>query len=618
MKRFFTMVVVLALAGVGIWAATVRNASKAVKGKAAVIVPVSNDSRAMLRRLESRYSKAELAAGSYVGSEFCIACHQDKSTWRDSKHAQALRRPMAMYTLQNGKGVVADYDKNGVDDFQQGLDFNAISSVFDAYKPNAPVLSYEAGTDAYFITIGQLKMPVVCTQGGTGDWKQRYLLRVPVTDLAGGLSAENYVSPIQYNEKTRQYVLYNASNWYDAAKQPKFTSATTASQLAAANGSTYSKKCIGCHTTGLRKLQQTAQNEWVYSGYVATLYEDNDPGYFDYDHDGLYDIVNVGCESCHGPGSRHILGGGDPTKIVNPDNLSADKGNEVCGQCHSRVTSVPNHTFEWPIKDDTMTPFLPGAADALSTYYADAPGLWPDGNTSTQHHQQYQDFFKSPHPTNPYHKLTCFTCHDPHAAAGDHQIVTETVQGGITIPTAVDNDTLCLACHAGFGPFAGITKAQVADYANNVAEIGTVVSGHSKHYYNPEGKIGVSRCTKCHMPTMATSAITYDIHNHTFEVVAPEKTISLQPQGGMPNACAGSCHQGRPLAFTNNDFACNPFATWNDAGDVNTANFLKKYYGPGGTWWNTTPTTSPAYKWMMKSAAPGQSSYTPPNMEDDN
>ena len=82
---------------------------------------------------------------------------------------------MTQYSLMAGKGVVADFDRNGVDDFIQGLDFNEISSVFDRYKPNAPILSVEDGT--YYITIGELKMRVVSTQGGTGEWKQRYLLQ---------------------------------------------------------------------------------------------------------------------------------------------------------------------------------------------------------------------------------------------------------------------------------------------------------------------------------------------------------------------------------------------------------------------------------------------------------
>jgi hypothetical protein len=136
-----------------------------------------------------------------------LACHQEYTGWKETKHNQALRQPRPEYSLIPGKGVVADYDKNGIDDFQQGLDFNTISSVFDKYKPNAPKLSFESGK--YYITIGSLKMPVVFTQGGTGSWKQRFGVRIPVSDLPSGLSAEIYMSPIQYNEATGRYALYN-------------------------------------------------------------------------------------------------------------------------------------------------------------------------------------------------------------------------------------------------------------------------------------------------------------------------------------------------------------------------------------------------------------------------
>src|SRR3954469_22557327 len=41
-----------------------------------------------------------------------------------------------------------------------------------------------------------------------------------------------------------------------------------------------------------------------------------------------------GCESCHGPGSAHVEGGGDKTKIVVFKDLSAKQASEQCLQCH--------------------------------------------------------------------------------------------------------------------------------------------------------------------------------------------------------------------------------------------------------------------------------------------
>jgi len=41
-----------------------------------------------------------------------------------------------------------------------------------------------------------------------------------------------------------------------------------------------------------------------------------------------------GCESCHGPGSEHVAGGGDKTKIINFADLTPEKVSARCQQCH--------------------------------------------------------------------------------------------------------------------------------------------------------------------------------------------------------------------------------------------------------------------------------------------
>jgi len=606
MNRKVISIVVAAIFGATV---VVAWAVQPVSGRGGqVLVPIAERSASLQKLLYSRYSKEALAAGTYVGPEFCISCHSGKAHLRDTKHSLALRQPMPQYNLVVGQGVVNDYDQNGVDDFTQGLNFNNISSVFDPYKPNAPILGYS--NETYTITIGQVTMPLVCTQGGTGSWKQRYLVRVPVTDTLDHYTVDNYVSPIQYNEATHAYVLYSQGSWYDSSNQPRFNASTTSSQVAlSASSSAYNKECIGCHTTGFRALSQLPSGEWKYQPYTASLYRDNDPSYFDWDHDGITDLVNVTCESCHGPGSKHILANGDPTKIVNPADLTPDKGNEVCGQCHIRVKSVPGGLHEYPYQETTNKFYIPGSTDPLTAYYTNDDANWPDGMHSKKHHQAYQEFYRSAHPGNPYDKLTCFTCHDSHGSANNHDIIESVQSGSLTIATKNEDDTLCLSCHAGFGPFAGLTKAMIADYANNRVAIGAKVSSHTNHFYNPEGTMGVSRCSTCHMPAVTTSGIAYDIHSHTFEVIAPEKTLSYQAQAGMPNACAVSCHSGRPLNRIPDDI-CDTYSKWNETTDVRTANYLKAYFGPGGAWWNTTPTTSASYRWLMKSLAPGEQPMT--------
>lgn len=480
-----------------------------------------------------------------------------------------------------------DYDRNGIDDFAQGLDFNRIKSVFDPYKPNAPILALEK--DTYYVTIGTLKMPVLFTHGGTGDWKQRYAVRVPLAD--GSLSQDSYTSPVQYNEATNAYVLYNPNNWYDPTTfAPKYDSTVTAAKIAT-NAATQSKSCIGCHTTGIRTLAKTASGEWLYRPFPAALYYPEDPSYFDFDGDGNADILNIGCEACHGPGSLHVLGGGNPAKIVHPGKLTPEKQNEICSQCHVRVKSVPAGTHDWPYKEDSKLQYYPGQAEPLSNYYKEAPGLWGDGRNSRQHHQQWEDMAVSGKPSFAFHKVVCTECHNPHRAGTNrHQVVTQIKDGDLTIPTKVSDNTLCLACHATHGPFAAITKAEVAKYAANVNKIAQVTSEHSRHPYGPDRVLGLSRCVECHMPKIAASGAPYDIRSHTFEPIAPEKTIQYQSGGGMPNACAVSCHGTRADAF---GLGIDTAPTvWNQPIDVNLSRKLMEWYGPQGIWWNTSKPSS--------------------------
>jgi len=121
----------------------------------------------------------------------------------------------------------------------------------------------------------------------------------------------------------------------------------------------------------------------------------------------------------------------------------------------------------------------------------------------------------------------------------------------------------------------------VADYENNIDGIGAIVSAHTNHSYEN------SNCVSCHMAKTSKSAIAYDIHGHTFEVIRPEKTKELN----MPNSCAVSCH-GNTNA-PGGDFGTNiteaDFTAWDGAAQQALADTLLHYYGPNGIWWHADP-----------------------------
>ncbi len=112
----------------------------------------------------------------------------------------------------------------------------------------------------------------------------------------------------------------------------------------------------------------------------------------------------------------------------------------------------------------------------------------------------------------------------------------------------------------------------VADYEANKAEIANVVSAQSRHPYGPERLVGLSRCTECHMPLTAKSAINYDIHSHTFEVVPPSRTLEFQAEGGMPNSCAVRCHRNI-VNILPNEIDAN-IGNWTEDTDVSLSRWL--------------------------------------------
>ena len=555
-------------------------------------------------RLTTLYGNA--AGSSYLGSEVCLGCHNgktnfpsDKSHWKNTRHSQMLRRPLGQYTLQDGQGVVANQAHQATDDFMVGLDLAAIGA-FSGYGANAPKLSYNATNDTYWMTVGTLKCQLVATVAGSSGQDQRYLLRIPVTDTDTKLSKALYFAPAQFS-RAQGWQPANAdpskTGWYDGSYNPKFGASTTSSQLVATGGpSSHTASCVGCHVTGIRSISKNAAGEAVFQGFYATLYNANDPMYVDYNGDGNLLLTSIGCESCHGPGAQHVLGGGDPAKIVNPANLTGAQSAEICGRCHIRGKSVPAGTWAWPYHDDTGTDWIPQqTADwvPLTSYQGTgALTYWGDG-VLPSNSRPWDQYILSAHATTHFGQNgssePCSACHSLHNKQQDSQLRTSITDAatGLKIPTSPEDDTLCLACHATHGPFANITKAQVADFANNEEAIGAVVSAHTNHPFAPERMMGLSRCTTCHMSATG---------GHTWFATRPEDTLTYASSGlkdksgnyiGYPNACANSCHASLVNLF---GLGLDPnTSVWTAKFDTDLATDLKAYYGPGGTWWNTTP-----------------------------
>jgi hypothetical protein len=106
--------------------------------------------------------------------------------------------------------------------------------------------------------------------------------------------------------------------------------------------------------------------------------------------------------------------------------------------------------------------------------------------------------------------------------------------------------------------------------------------------------LGLSRCTQCHM----------GVSSHTFWPSTPEDTIKYKDVvtsstvKGNLNTCSGNCHRGQVILWS--DVPANLTYTdkiYNTTSELGLAAHLEQYFGPGGLWWDTTPTSAVKADW---------------------
>ena len=234
--------------------------------------------------------------------------------------------------------------------------------------------------------------------------------------------------------------------------------------------------CAGCHLTGWERYQDKATGQFL----VRAV---NDPaGDMNIDDDPELDEINVGCESCHGPGSEHVAPGGRSRFIVNPRYLSAERSSVVCGRCHDRRQGYGGPTMGYTQAISEAGELArPGISrHELITTYTDPvkkgptmrgagreDNIWPDDVHSNKPHQQYSDFLKSKMYRNDRLLVACSDCHDMHGGPYTRFLIHDPDDS---------SSPLCQRCHA------------------------VDVLSHMETKLNAKMKGRLTRCIDCHMP----------------------------------------------------------------------------------------------------------------------
>jgi hypothetical protein len=508
-------------------------------------------------QMDIRVSSRPSAAATYIGSRTCMLCHRDYDTKRTA-HSVGLQVPGQRSSMQD-VGPWPDFDE-GLAAFEAGTtlyyyDCNAAAEAASkcavSDSPPGGEVSFEVrlrrnaalpqgAIGAYYVEIANRqsaepsrRYDVVLTYGGAVH-RQEYLTRR--SNDNGSFSY--FVLPIDYAYQGEYsnpdpddwpWRDYRSDLWYDferdALSEPP-------------NEASFDNNCAGCHFTAYRLEGSEAQ------GWSAAALADPD-GSFDYDGDGELELINLGCEACHGPGSEHLDSSPRSRYIVSPGLLTPGRAAALCGSCHSRPLGIGGGGTGLPLSaEDQMPP--PGIrraefAELHTTRVSGAKEDFFDSGDAKAHYQQYSDHIRSAHYRNPYRLTTCTGCHDPHRNPSDLA----------EMDTSGNPNALCTTCHSpAFSP-------ELYPVAGHAAEA-TGFEGHA----SLEELLGPYLCTQCHMVPSAKSGagvpalldasggpptVQYywnDIASHRMSVTPWDESAGQPDQPiAFTNAC-GQCHAG--------------------------------------------------------------------------
>ncbi|MBY3304654.1 tetratricopeptide repeat protein [Rhizobium laguerreae] len=381
----------------------------------------------------------------FVDEKTCASCHADQAAaFSKSHHAKAM-------ALADDETVRGDFDNS-------------------RFEHDGVVTTFTRRDGRFFVNTED-------ADGGEGEFEVKYTfayepLQQYLVEIGGGrLQALD----IAWDTARRQWF------WLGDGTPAK-------------PGSTYhwtgpfyrwNRTCIDCHSTDPQAKFQPQTNEYK-STYVAT---------------------SIGCQSCHGPGAKHVASarsGNASSSMPNTSLPKVDAG--ICFACHARRTRLLDGY-------QPGKPFLDYFSPALLR-----PDLYfPDGQILDEVFE-YGSFQQSKMARA---GVTCLDCHRPHDAG-----------------LKAEGNALCTQCHAETRPerFTDQDPSGLFD-----------TPAHTRHQAGSTG----AQCVNCHMPERTYMKVD-PRRDHSFVIPRPDLSATL----GTPNACT-TCHVDRT-----NDWAAEKMDNW--------------------------------------------------------
>ena len=418
-----------------------------------------------LRTADAPRRSDELPAATFAGSETCAGCHRaEAELWHGSQHKHAMDHATEKSVLGDFSDATFDYYGVRSRFFRKGDKF-----LVETDGPDGKLATFEV---KYTFGIDPL---------------QQYLIQFP----DGRLQALS----IAWDSRPKEA---GGQRWFHLYPNEKISHDDILHWTKL--NQNWNFMCAECHSTGVRKNYDAASDRF------ATTFAE----------------ISVGCEACHGQGSRHVGWArdrkswwpfgktDDPAKglIVRFDERSnvtwpidAKTGNatrstapatlrkevETCGLCHARRGQFSENWLpgRWLSETHVVSPISRGL------YHADGQMLDEVYNYGS--FKQSKMFAAG---------VTCSDCHEPHSAK-----------------LRASGDGVCLQCHA------------PDKYA---------AAAHHRH----EGVSPPLGCASCHMPAR-TYMVVDRRHDHSFRIPRPDLSVKLN----TPNAC-NDCHSDKSTEWT--------------------------------------------------------------------
>jgi predicted CXXCH cytochrome family protein len=397
---------------------------------------------------------------AFVGSQTCSGCHQaETKLWERSQHRHAMDHATEQTVRGDFNGAGFEYAGTRSRFFRDGKKF-----LVETDGPDGKLATFEI---KYTFGVEPL---------------QQYLIEFP----DGRIQALSIAWDTRPKDRGGQ-------RWFHLYPDTAVTSNDPLHWTKL--NQNWNFMCAECHSTGVHKNYDATGNRF------ATTFTE----------------ISVGCEACHGAGSRHVdwarqkpaARGSDDGLLVRFDertgiSWSIEAGTltpkrsapppalrkevETCGLCHARRGQLSE---DWK----------PGRplSETHRVLLLDRQRFHPDGQMRDDEETYNYAPFKQ---SKMFAKgVTCSDCHDPHSAA-----------------LKAPGDGVCVQCHA-------------------PAKYESVAHRHHTDVSPPPG------CPSCHMPERHYMVVDRR-HDHGFRIPRPDLSVQI----GTPNAC-NDCHRDKPAAW---------------------------------------------------------------------